>query len=137
MINRSLERERPQRLADAYRGWIESTETFVKELHIAARWCASVFYSEPVFISVNLDGGTIDFLSRISGSVPNNELDVWLLTSATELPVIITHGGREVLFSFELPEAHALVRRLLNLGVPPEFGGAERVERALQRPSGR
>lgn len=138
MENRRVVRECPQRLADAYRDWIESTEVLVNELHTAASWSEAVFYSEPVYVAVDLEAGTIDFRSRFGGPpVTDDELDEWLMTARVELPVIIVGENRRVLSSFALPRTNALIARLLTLGVEPEFGGAERVERALQPAAGR
>ena len=138
MENRTVVRECPQRLADAYRDWIQGTEVLVSELHSAANLSEAIFYSEPVYLAVDLDAGTIDFRSRFGGPpVADDELDEWLMTAQVELPVIITGENRRVLSSFALPKTNALIARLLKLGVEPEFGGAERVERALQPAAGR
>ncbi len=138
MENRTVVRECPQRLADAYRDWIQGTEILVNELHTAASWSEAVLYSEPVYLAVNLDAGTIDFRSRFGGPpVPDDELDEWLMTAQVELPVIVIGENRRVLSSFALPKTTTLIARLLKLGVEPEFGGTERVERALQPAAGR
>lgn len=96
---------RPERSTRLRRAWVKVTQELLADLHVEAAWSEALDYSEPVYLSVDLDSGRVKFDSRLHGPpIFDDELDVFLLTPSNRVPFLIIGDGRRVLARGYLPD---------------------------------
>lgn len=105
---------RPQRSTRLWRAWVKVTQELLADLHVEAAWSEALDYSEPVYLSVDLDSGHVRFDSRLNGPpILDDELDVFLLAPSNRVPFLVIGEGRHVLARGYLPETEEMSTLLL------------------------